>query len=77
VRLIEKSTGFLPCPLFVSPIRKLVTHHRKGIGPYLGIPQQFNGTPDGLQHFFQAFLTRGYWQLLPPEKNRLAADERR
>jgi len=63
-------------PLFVSPIRKLVTHHRKGIGP-IWESAQFNGTPDGLQHFFQAFLTRGYWQLLPPEKNRLAADERR
>jgi hypothetical protein len=35
VRLVEKRTGFLPCTLFISPVRKLGPHHWKGVGSYL------------------------------------------
>ena len=48
VRLVEKSAGFLPCTLFISPVRKLGTHHRKGIRSYLRITQQFDWIPDSL-----------------------------
>jgi hypothetical protein len=48
VRLVEKSAGFLPGALFVSPVRELGTHHRKGIRPYLRIAQPFHWTPGGL-----------------------------
>jgi hypothetical protein len=48
VRLIEKSAALLPCTLFISPVRKLWPHHRKGIRSYLGITQQLDWTPDGL-----------------------------
>ena len=48
VGLVEKSAGFPPGTLFVSPVGELGTHHRKGIWSYLRIAQQFNWTPDGL-----------------------------
>jgi hypothetical protein len=48
VRLVEESAGFLPCPLFISPIRKLGPHDWKGIWSCLRITQQFDWAPDGL-----------------------------
>jgi hypothetical protein len=48
VGLVEKSAGFLPCTLFISPIRKFRTHHRKGIWSYLRISQQLGWTLDRL-----------------------------
>jgi hypothetical protein len=35
VRLVEKSAGFLPGTLLISPVRKLGPHYWKGIGSYL------------------------------------------
>ncbi len=45
---VEKSAGLPPGTLFISPVRELGTHYRKGIWSYLRITQQLNWTPDGL-----------------------------
>src|SRR5207244_2942086 len=35
VRLVEKGAGLPPGTLFISPVRELGAHHRKGIWSYL------------------------------------------
>ena len=44
VRLIEKRAAFLPGALFISPVRELGTHHRKGVGSDLRIAQSLHRT---------------------------------
>ena len=60
VGLVEKSAGFTPGALLISPVGELVTHHRAGIGADLRVAQQFNRARDGLQHVGQTLITHSY-----------------
>jgi hypothetical protein len=52
--LVEERARLAPRALFVSPVRELGAHHRKGVGSDLRVSQQLYGTAGALQYVFQA-----------------------